>query len=96
MIGACQTKTASAADRAPTGVRRANSRHCRARSRYFALMSGKRMRPPSIELTVSADNTRAINLYERFGFVREGRHQDFAMRDGAYVDALAMARMKGV
>ena len=53
------------------------------------------MRPPSIELTVSADNTRAISLYERFGFVREGRHQDFAMRDGAYVDALAMARMKG-
>ena len=46
-----------------------------------------------IELTVYADNARAIGLYERFGFVREGLHTDYAFRDGAYVDALAMARM---
>jgi putative acetyltransferase len=46
-----------------------------------------------VELTVYADNLRAIGLYERFGFVREGLHRDFALRDGAYVDALAMARL---
>jgi putative acetyltransferase len=46
-----------------------------------------------IELTVYADNARAIGLYERFGFVREGLHKDFAFRDGAFVDALAMARV---
>lgn len=47
-----------------------------------------------LELTVYADNARAIGLYERFGFAREGRHADFAWRDGAYVDALAMARVR--
>src|SRR5579864_6290956 len=39
-----------------------------------------------IELTVYADNARAIGLYERFGFVREGLHKDHAFRDGAFVD----------
>jgi putative acetyltransferase len=48
-----------------------------------------------IELTVYADNARAIGLYERFGFVGEGLHRDFAWRDGAFVDALAMARLVG-
>ena len=48
-----------------------------------------------LELTVYADNARAIALYERFGFEREGLHRDFAFRDGAYVDAVAMARLRG-
>jgi putative acetyltransferase len=48
-----------------------------------------------IELTVYADNARAIGLYERHGFVREGLHRDFAFRDGVYIDALAMARVVG-
>ena len=48
-----------------------------------------------IELTVYSDNTRAIGLYERFGFIREGLHRDFAFRNGAFVDALAMARIVG-
>ena len=47
-----------------------------------------------VELTVYADNARAIGLYERHGFVREGLHKDFALRDGAFVDALAMARIR--
>jgi putative acetyltransferase len=47
-----------------------------------------------VELTVYADNARAIGLYKRFGFVREGLHRDFALRDGALVDALAMARLR--
>lgn len=47
-----------------------------------------------VELTVYADNTRAIGLYERFGFVREGLHTAFALRDGEFVDALAMARLR--
>ncbi len=46
-----------------------------------------------IELTVFAGNDRAISLYERHGFVREGVLRAFALRDGAYVDALAMARL---
>jgi putative acetyltransferase len=47
-----------------------------------------------IELTVWTDNAPAIALYERFGFEREGLHRAFAFRDGEYVDALAMARLR--
>ena len=35
-----------------------------------------------IELTVFADNLRAIALYERFGFEREGLHRGYALRGG--------------
>lgn len=45
-----------------------------------------------VELTVFADNAPAIALYERFGFVHEGRHRGFALRRGVYEDVLAMAR----
>ena len=45
-----------------------------------------------IELTVHADNARAIKLYESLGFLHEGRHRDFSFREGGYVDALFMAR----
>ncbi len=46
-----------------------------------------------IELTVHADNTRAIRLYESLGFAHEGRHREFSFRDGGYADALFMARL---
>lgn len=45
------------------------------------------------ELTVYADNERAIKLYESFGFAQEGRMRAYALRGGAYVDTLAMARL---
>ena len=45
-----------------------------------------------IELTVFADNARAIALYERFGFEHEGRHKGYALRHGQYSDVLSMAR----
>lgn len=47
-----------------------------------------------LELHVYNDNTRAIALYERFGFEREGLFRAHAWRDGAYVDTLAMARTR--
>lgn len=46
-----------------------------------------------VELTVFSDNERAIRLYERHGFVHEGRMAAYALRNGEYVDALAMARL---
>ena len=47
-----------------------------------------------LELSVYADNARAIALYERFGFEREGLMRAYAWRNGRHVDALAMARLK--
>jgi putative acetyltransferase len=48
-----------------------------------------------IELHVYPDNAAGIRLYQNFGFVEEGRARDFAFRNGAFVDALAMARLRG-
>jgi putative acetyltransferase len=45
-----------------------------------------------LELTVYSDNARAIALYEKFGFVREGLHRAYSLREGVYVDTVAMAR----
>jgi putative acetyltransferase len=47
-----------------------------------------------LELHVYTDNAAGIRLYEKFGFVVEGTARDFALRDGAFVDALAMARVR--
>lgn len=47
-----------------------------------------------LELNVYTDNARAIALYERFGFEREGVLRAYAWRDGAYVDSLTMARLR--
>lgn len=47
-----------------------------------------------VELDVFADNTRAIALYEKFGFVHEGRKRLEAWRDGAYADGLVMAKLR--
>ncbi len=46
-----------------------------------------------IELTVLADNPRAIALYERHGFVREGLMRAHILRDGVYADTYLMARL---
>ncbi len=47
-----------------------------------------------IELEVFADNEAAIRLYERFGFEREGLLRQYAFRDGRYVDAYVMSRLR--
>ena len=46
-----------------------------------------------VELTVFADNARAIALYRKFGFEVEGTMRAYALRDGQYADVLAMARL---
>lgn len=47
-----------------------------------------------VELSVYADNARAIALYERFGFEREGFHRAYSWRGGAFVDSISMARLR--
>lgn len=47
-----------------------------------------------VELTVYTDNQKAISLYQKFGFVIEGEHKAFAFRNGEFVNAYTMARIK--
>ena len=44
-----------------------------------------------VELHVHADNPRAIALYEKVGFVREGVARDAVKIDGRFIDAIQMA-----
>lgn len=45
-----------------------------------------------LELSVYTDNTKAVGLYQKFGFVIEGTMRGYAMRDGQLTDTHAMAR----
>ena len=47
-----------------------------------------------VELEVYADNGGAIRLYERLGFETEGCKREAAVKAGAYVDTLVMARLR--
>lgn len=47
-----------------------------------------------IELTVYNDNQAAIALYQKFDFVIEGELVDFAFRQGQFINAYQMARIK--
>ena len=44
-----------------------------------------------VELCVHADNARAIALYDKVGFVREGVQRDATRIDGQYGDTIMMA-----
>ena len=47
-----------------------------------------------LDLRVYVDNLPAIVLYKKFGFDIEGTHRRFAYRNGEYVDAHVMARLR--
>lgn len=47
-----------------------------------------------IYLHVHADHPRAVRLYEKIGFVREGRLRDRAYRGGKYHDYFAMSILR--
>ena len=47
-----------------------------------------------LDFRVYVDNASAIVLYEKFGFEIEGTHRSYAFRDGGFVDAYSMARLK--
>lgn len=57
-------------------------------------MADKWLNLTRLELEVYTDNEPAIRLYERFGFEREGTLRQHAFRDGRYVDAYMMARLR--
>lgn len=47
-----------------------------------------------IELDVFADNERAIHLYEKMGFVIEGKKTKSSIKNGEYADEYFMARVR--
>jgi RimJ/RimL family protein N-acetyltransferase len=47
-----------------------------------------------VELNVHADNARAIALYDKVGFAREGTQRDAVFVDGEYRDTIAMALIR--
>lgn len=47
-----------------------------------------------VELTVFSDNQRAIRLYEKLGFEKEGLKRMTTVRDGVYADEYMMARLR--
>ncbi len=47
-----------------------------------------------IELSVYTDNAVGVALYKKFGFEIEGTHRRYAFRNGDYVDAYSMARIR--
>jgi len=47
-----------------------------------------------IEITAYTDNTGAIGLYKSLGFVIEGEMVDYAYRNGEYVNAYQIARIR--
>lgn len=49
-----------------------------------------------LELTVYTDNEAALKLYQKFGFEIEGTLKYYAFREGRYVDAYSMARIRRV
>ena len=56
-----------------------------------ALSDARRLGLARIELTVHADNRRAISLYDRMGFKKEGLAKDAVFIDGVYKDVIMMA-----
>jgi RimJ/RimL family protein N-acetyltransferase len=56
-----------------------------------AIEAARRQGMERIELEVFASNTRAIALYERLGFVREGLKRRVRKIDGRYDDDVMMA-----
>ena len=47
-----------------------------------------------LELYVYVDNAAAARLYRRFGFEVEGTLRQYAFRDGQFVDAWVMSRLR--
>jgi RimJ/RimL family protein N-acetyltransferase len=60
---------------------------------HAALQGAQQRGYVRIELTVRAENARAVALYEQFGFEKEGVCRDAILFDGRYEDLIMMANI---
>jgi L-phenylalanine/L-methionine N-acetyltransferase len=67
----------------------------------FHALTSSRLSTPSdmrarkrTHAVLGVSNAIAIALYEKFGFEVEGTHRRLAFREGEYIDAYSMARLK--
>ena len=49
-----------------------------------------------LELTAFTDNEKAIHLYEKLGFEKEGITRKAAIRNGVYTDEFIMSRIRNI
>jgi ribosomal protein S18 acetylase RimI-like enzyme len=56
----------------------------------IVLDKGKEMGLTRVELDVREDNTNAIKLYEKFGFIVEGKKRNACKTEGVYSNVLVM------
>lgn len=56
-------------------------------------MSDNWLKLVRVDLTVYVDNEKAIKLYEKFGFEKEGIIRKGSIRNGDYVDEMLMSRI---
>ncbi|EBY9043744.1 N-acetyltransferase [Salmonella enterica subsp. enterica serovar Java] len=63
-------------------------------SRTMIDMCDNWLRVDRIELTVFVDNEPAVAVYKKYGFEIEGTGKKYGLRNGEYVDAYFMARVK--
>lgn len=59
-------------------------------------LSDNILRLKRLELFVFIDNEKAINLYKKYGFTKEGVQQCSALKNGMYTDEMMMARMHNI
>jgi putative acetyltransferase len=57
-------------------------------------LADNRLGLTKLDLRVYVDNAQAISLYKKFGFEIEGTHKRIAYRNGEYVDAHIIARLR--
>jgi RimJ/RimL family protein N-acetyltransferase len=58
----------------------------------YAIRWARQRKVKKIVLSVFSTNRKAIALYEKFGFTREGNRRRQFLIDGKYVDEIMMAR----
>lgn len=59
----------------------------------FLISKARKRKATRIQLMVESDNPKAIRLYSKFGFAKEGLLRHFMKRSNGYIDDFVMAKL---